>query len=335
MSNQHPLQNYILHHLKQHPHDLVAMTAKGCQVTRTTVHRHLQHLIKAGTIIKMGQTKQIAYYLTTEKNKKVQLKISDAFDEYDIFTQHFAYDFAKLPKNVEGILAYFVTEILNNAKDHSLGREVQISTLWDKKDITITIADDGIGIFEKLKKFFHLVDIREGPLELSKGKVTTDPRHHTGEGIFFSSKAADELTIAANNLIFYINNIEKDWGLYTHKTSPGTTLIFKLNQQTTKSLVNIFKCFQNNDTLAFEKTKIHVDLAKLLGEKLISRSQAKRIVRNLDKFTHITLDFKKVDSVGQGFVDEIFRVYQSQYPEKKIVYINANADVEFMIKRSI
>lgn len=77
-----------------------------------------------------------------------------------------------------------------------------------------------------------------------------------------------------------------------------------------------------------------MDLAQLLGEKIISRSQAKRIVRNLEPFTHITLDFKKVDTVGQGFVDEIFRVYQNQYPQKKIVYINANADVEFMIKRS-
>jgi predicted transcriptional regulator len=331
---QHPIQTYILHHIKQHPHDLVAVTMDAFHVTRTTVHRHLQHLIKAGAIIKIGHTKQTVYYLTTDRNKQVRLKMSDAFDEFDIFNQYVARDFSKLPKNVEGVLSYFITEILNNAKDHSLGSEVMMTTAWDKENIIITIADDGIGIFQKLKKAFHLSDIRESPLELSKGKITTDPQNHTGEGLFFSAKAADELTIAANNLVFYVNNIEKDWTLSSKKTPVGTAITFKINQQAKQNLVNIFKRFQNNDTLTFEKTKIHVDLAQLLGEKLISRSQAKRIVRNLEKFSHITLDFKKVDSVGQGFVDEIFRVYQNQNPEKKIVYINANVDVEFMIKRS-
>ena len=45
--------------------------------------------------------------------------------------------------------------------------------------------------------------------------------------------------------------------------------------------------------------------------------------------------FDKVRIVGQGFVDEIFHVYQDKHPQKEIKYINANDDVLFMINRSL
>jgi hypothetical protein len=96
--------------------------------------------------------------------------------------------------------------------------------------------------------------------------------------------------------------------------------------------MNTFE-FQDNESPAFSKTEIIVKMAKWGDETLISRSQAKRIVRNLEKFNHITLDFKGVRLIGQGFVDEIFRVFINKYPHIKITYINANADIEFMIKR--
>jgi len=74
----------------------------------------------------------------------------------------------------------------------------------------------------------------------------------------------------------------------------------------------------------------------LLGnETLISRSQAKCILRNLDKFERVVLDFRKVRTVGQGFVDEVFRVYANHHSHIQIDYINANSDVEFMIKRGL
>ena len=61
----------------------------------------------------------------------------------------------------------------------------------------------------------------------------------------------------------------------------------------------------------FSRSKVHV---KLLGEKYISRSEARRLLVNLEKFKHIDLDFKNVESVGQGFADEVFRVFSSDHP---------------------
>jgi STAS-like domain of unknown function (DUF4325) len=78
-----------------------------------------------------------------------------------------------------------------------------------------------------------------------------------------------------------------------------------------------------------------VELSKFEWEVMISRSQAKRILTGLEKFKYVTLDFKGVRLVGQGFADEVFRVFKNRYPDIQIDYINANDDVKFMIERSI
>jgi hypothetical protein len=46
-----------------------------------------------------------------------------------------------------------------------------------------------------------------------------------------------------------------------------------------------------------------------IGVRFVSRSEAKRLPRGLDRFAHVTLDFQGVVLVGQGFIDEVFRVW--------------------------
>ena len=55
----------------------------------------------------------------------------------------------------------------------------------------------------------------------------------------------------------------------------------------------------------------------------------------LEKFKTIVLDFAAVTDVGQAFADEVFRVFQNEYPDIKIVHLNTSKDVEEMIKRAI
>ena len=86
---------------------------------------------------------------------------------------------------------------------------------------------------------------------------------------------------------------------------------------------------------AFDRTDLLVKLSQLGGEAFISRSQAKRVLRNLDRFNQVTLDFTDVRMVGQGFIDQVFRVYVTEHPNITFDYINANTDVDFMIKRCL
>lgn len=67
---------------------------------------------------------------------------------------------------------------------------------------------------------------------------------------------------------------------------------------------------------------------------LLSRSQAKRLLARFEKFEEVMLDFKDVQTIGQAFADEIFRVFALQHPEVKIIAINTTPEVQQMINRA-
>ena len=89
-----------------------------------------------------------------------------------------------------------------------------------------------------------------------------------------------------------------------------------------------------DDDYGFSKTAVEVQLLRVGEENLVSRSQAKRLLARFDKFKTVLLDFKNVDTIGQAFADEIFRVFANAYPEVKIETVNTTKEVDMMIKRA-
>ena len=83
----------------------------------------------------------------------------------------------------------------------------------------------------------------------------------------------------------------------------------------------------------FTKTHVVLSLLRYEGEKLLSRSQAKRLLSRVDQFKEVVLDFNDIAYIGQAFADEIFRVFQSGHPEVCIDRVNTTDEIEKMIAR--
>jgi len=222
--------------------------------------------------------------------------------------------------------------MLNNAIDHSKSKRVMV-VMTRKSDLIIfSITDEGVGIFNIIKSKFKLADTMSAIQELLKGKQTTDPNRHSGEGVFFTSKMADTMSIASyEKVIFFYNKID-DFSVYNrHPFFKGTRILFQIDLDSKAIAKDIFDEYADVDE-GFTKTRIRVKLFKI-KRNLISRSEAKRIMHGLDKFEEVVLDFKGVETVGQGFSDEIFRVWSGKYPNIKIIHENTNENVDFMLKR--
>lgn len=329
------IQKFVLENIANYPHDIVSKVMSKFDVSRTTVLRHIQHLVNQNKVIKTGTTRQITYALNQSLNQQLTFKLDSKFDEYAIFTKYVSNQIKKiLNKNSYAICEYVITEILNNCMDHSMGSKAVLSFKFANDKFYCNIEDDGKGAFYTLASYTALTDIRDVIFELSKGKLTCDPQNHTGEGIFFSSKAVDYFKLCANRYEFIRDNIEHDWTLLkSNSCSQGTLVSFEIDINSKRQLETLFQ--EYTDEFTFNKTDILINLSKLHGERLISRSQAKRVCRRLEEFNHITLDFKHVVAVGQGFIDQLFRVYQQSRPELDINYINANEDIVYMIKRCL
>lgn len=334
-SQANQIKAFILKYLSQHARDIVQVTAAHFDVSRTTVHRHLTRLIKENKIIKTGTTRQVCYTLTSQHEKKLSFKLDEKLSEGEIWESDFSPLVKDLQSNIIDILGYGFTEIFNNTIDHSQGARVEVQLIRERDNITILIQDDGIGVFERIMRTFAFEDYKECLLHLTKGKLTTDPIRHTGEGLFFSSRVFDEFFLEANQFVFYRNNLINDWLLERGNIVKGTKVTMKISASSKRKNIDVFNQYTDFEDFSFIKTDLLVDLSQLEGERLLSRSQAKRLLARLEPFIAITLDFLKVKSVGQGFVDEIFRVYPLQHPDILINYINANEEVAFMIKRGL
>lgn len=326
---------YILAHVEKNPANITSMVCKRFAVSQMTAIRYIRALIAEKKIIKSGTTYNTRYYLASSKNKSIDLKINEALEEFSVFIQYFEEEFSLLPENQYKICEYCCTELINNAKDHSQGAHLHLQTRWEKQGLFIEIIDDGIGIFEKLQQAFRLKDLQEGLLTLSKGKITTDPKNHTGEGVFFSSRAVDRFVVEANGICYTKDNSENDWFYEKSTIKKGTKITLFIRNDCERDLKMIFSEYTEPEDYRFDKTEILVALAKYGDERYISRSQAKRILTDLDRFSRIVLDFRDVETVGQGFVDEVFRVFKNKFPAIEIEYRNANEDVIFMIKRGL
>lgn len=109
----------------------------------------------------------------------------------------------------------------------------------------------------------------------------------------------------------------------------------KISSQSQRTTKQVFDRFTTDDDYGFSRTHVPVFLARYGSENLVSRSQAKRLLARFERFKEILLDFDKVDSIGQAFADEIFRVFTSQHPSIHLYHINANKQVKNMITRAM
>ena len=85
----------------------------------------------------------------------------------------------------------------------------------------------------------------------------------------------------------------------------------------------------------FSKTIVPVKLAQHEGEKLVSRSQAKRLTMRFQRFQSVVLDFAGVEEIGQAFADEVFRVFRQAHPGTRLLPINLTQEVRNMVKRAM
>lgn len=308
--------------------------------SRQYVNSVIRDMVHKGLLLKAGTTAGAFYVLPENENllgDEVAVRLKrEGLEEHKVFDdlKEKALFLNNLKENVSSILFYAFTEILNNAIEHSRSQYIEIRIRSDKENVEFTVNDFGVGVFKNVMQKRNLHSELEAIQDLLKGKTTTQPHSHTGEGIFFTSKITDVFVLESFEYRLRVDNIIKD--IFIEEVSPqkrGTKVTFIISLASEKHLNDVFSKFVTEPgEVGFDKTEIKVRLY-VSGTVYISRSQARRILTGLDKFKTIILDFDRVTTVGQAFADEIFRVFQQRHHDITIRAINAVEPVKFMIDR--
>jgi anti-sigma regulatory factor (Ser/Thr protein kinase) len=329
------VRNYILRNIRKP--GLATNIAKKFEITRQAANRHLRQLVSEGAILASGKTQSREYRLAKTSVLDFNYEIAEGLEEDTVWRIDIRPLLSNLPQNVMDIWHWAFTEMFNNAIDHSEGRTITVRVTKTAVDAEILILDDGIGIFKKLKERFNLDDERHALLELSKGKMTTDPKRHSGQGIFFTSRMVDRFGILSGETYFsHENKSEDDWFFEASGDGPvGTTVFLRVSNHTSRTTRKTLAEYSVDGFYGFNKTVVPLELARYGTDQLVSRSQAKRVLARIDQFSQVLLDFKDVDEIGQAFADEIFRVFALEHPKVKVLPIHANKNIMGMYQAAL
>ena len=328
------IRRFILDHVEKSSDDVTKATAEKFGITRQAVSKHLRRLLDEGALRRSGNTRARVYRLSPLLEWDEHFEIVPGLAEDVIWTRYVRDVLGEVPDNVLEIWYYGFTEMFNNAIDHSDGSTIGVQVKKNAATTEMLISDDGHGIFKKIQYAMGLLDERHSILELSKGKLTTDPSHHTGEGIFFSSRMFDLFDILSGGVFFsHKFGDTQDWILESSGSSSGTYVWMNLSNHTERKTRMVFDEFSSGDDYGFTKTVVPVRLAKYGQDHLISRSQARRLLARVELFKTVLFDFSEVEHIGQAFADEIFRVFAMQHPDIELRPISANSETKRMIAR--
>lgn len=329
------VRRFILENVEHHPRDISKVTSDHFAITRQAANKHLQRLTSEGCLAEFGTTRNRSYSLAPLSRWQGRYEIKSPLAEDVVWTNDIGPALGQLPDNVRDIWHHGFSEMFNNAIDHSGGHVIRVSLLKTAASAEMSIADDGVGIFRKIQTALGLLDERHAILELSKGKLTTDPTQHTGEGIFFTSRMFDSFEILSGGS-FFSHELGKtdDWLLESSRDHAGTAVFMRLHNHTPRTAKKIFDAYVSGDDFDFSKTVVPVNLARYGDDKLISRSQAKRVLARVELFKTVVFDFRGVESIGPAFADEIFRVFGNEHPDISLSAIHASSEVRRMILRA-
>ncbi len=316
-------------------------------VSRQYVSLVMNDLVAEKQVIKVGKTRY-AFYASKEyilkhpdiipKTFKKKYK-NQALEEHKVLIEieeNFP-RIADLSENVRSIFTFAFSEMFNNAIEHSQSKGISLEVSVRDTILTFTVSDSGIGVFRNIMQKKNLNSETEAIQDLLKGKTTTMPKSHSGEGIFFTSKASDVFLLDSFGYQLAVDTTLNDVAIHHSSVGKrGTRVTFRINIDSRRHLNDVFKKYTNiseGSEYGFDKTEVRVRLYTSSGIH-ISRSQARRILSGLEKFQIIVLDFEKVPLVGQAFADEIYRVFKNAHPTIVIQEENMVEGVKFMVERA-
>ena len=346
-SNQ--IREFILDHAQEHPRDVARMAGQTFGITRQSVAKHLGVLVGQGLLRAQGHTKGREYHLQPICNQSFEIEVTQSLQENQVWRHKMAPFLVGVTDTVQEICQYGFTEMLNNVVSHSQSPVALVSVQVNAANVRMMVADTGIGIFKKIQNEFGMDDAQHALLELSKGKLTSRPESLTGEGVFFTSWMFDRFSILSDQLFYRRTSHQDqrvpgdragvwagDWRIEIDDIDPvtGTVVFMDINPASKRTVQKVMDRYSGDGgSPGFNATRVPAMLARYDGEQLVSRSQAKRLLVRMDRFSDVCLDFQDVGSIGHSFADEIFRVFAAQHPEIRMHWVNTEPAVTQMIQR--
>jgi anti-sigma regulatory factor (Ser/Thr protein kinase) len=315
----HVITRWITAAALQHPSDLAGHLMQRLSISRSSAGKTLRRLVAAQWLERAG-TPRRPLYRPGLLRQAVHSYALRSLDEALPWSRDFA-PLLDLSPTVARNAQHAFTELLNNAIDHSGGTSVTVSVRQTPAHLQLLVSDDGCGLFARIGESFAIHDPAQAMLELSKGKLSSQPERHTGRGLYFTARIADILDLHANDSAFQHRAWQRhQWACTRPATRHGTSVFVAISLDSTLSLDAVMRDHSLDGAgYGFERTVVPLQVLTSARGGLESRAQARQVAARLVQFRRAELDFDGIAEVGHSFADELFRVFAREHPGVELV----------------
>lgn len=311
-----------------HPLDLPAALAARSGRSRASAQRLLGRLVDAQWLERGGSRRRPAYRPGALRQVVHRYALA-GLEEDRPWAQDFAAALA-LPEGVARMLRHALSELLNNAIEHSGGRTVTVSMRRTPLQAQLLVADDGRGAFDAIRAACAIDDPAQAMFEIAKGRLTTRPADHGGRGLYHTATLADVFDLHANGCGWRRIAGDADaarWQPVRTPGGPGTTVYVAVALDTPRTLDLALRA-GSREGLRGWIDHARLPLRLLAGDGVLeSRALARRVAWRLERYATATLDYAGISDVGPAFADEIGRVLPQRLPGVQWQQVNASPAV--------
>ncbi|MCX6118553.1 MAG: STAS-like domain-containing protein [Proteobacteria bacterium] len=227
-----------------------------------------------------------------------------------------------------GILRCLLMDLIYRSQDWIGGHDLQVTLREEIPSLIVNLTDKGNGLFYCFQKKYGYGSMVETVANLAKG--ADHPNIETP--LFRVLDLARYVKISANRYTWEYSSASMDWAVsesgYSHK---GTKITLELDRSFKQPILRT-----NSLQVSAIEQKICLLLVALhcrCNRRAPSRSEARAMLQDVESFDRVVVDFRHVDRVGNGFLHEIFVVFQSQHPSTSIEPRNLNNVTQYYLDR--
>ena len=332
MHSSEQIKDFILENLTRHQKDIIKASIRKFGLSRQAILKHMHTLISEDRVVAHGKTRDRFYELIPLVNYSQTIDVNSSFSPDKILKKQILPNLESVRLNVYEICEFSIMALLANTLDHSQATKLNYKLYISPNDVHFVLSDNGIGIFENLNNSLILEDIQVAAIEISKGRITTDPQNHGGDELMTVIHLFDKVTIDSSGICLTYYNKKNEWTVTRSSQQKGTRIHLEIKSNSRRTCQEIFRqIFDRENKLV----RIPVNLVRSDGEQVNSRIQAQSLLHNIKDLTEIEFDFKNIELIGPAFADELVRKTKEKNQIADIKWTNSTKMVDLLMSRAI
>src|SRR5258708_5362999 len=152
------IRGFILTNIEKNSSNIAHLVGENFGISRQAANKHLRNLVIEGALVPEGKTRYRKYKLAALFEWRKRYVLGPEIEEDLVWSRDVSHELGKLPKNVMDIWHFCITEMFNNAIDHSGAKTVFVKIAKTAANTQIMLMDDGVGIFKKVQAAMNLLD---------------------------------------------------------------------------------------------------------------------------------------------------------------------------------